>query len=144
MEILLNREFQNENTTLGTMVIDWGDYHCDTLEDAHHEPKIKGKTRIPEGAYEIKFRKVESELTKKYRTRFPWFTYHLELQDVPNFKYIYIHIGNNHEDTDGCILVGQRHNHLPILTDSTSTFETVYKLVSYALNKGEKVTISIA
>ena len=28
--------------------------------------------------------------------------------DVPNFSYIYIHMGNNFSDTAGCLLVGQK------------------------------------
>jgi hypothetical protein len=30
----------------------------------------------------------------------------LWLQNVPNFTYIYFHVGNDDEDTEGCILVG--------------------------------------
>jgi len=59
MEIILHRHTHGQDYTIGTMVINWGDITCSTLEDAFHEPKIKGRTRIPEGVYKIKFRKVK-------------------------------------------------------------------------------------
>jgi len=77
-----------------------------TLEDEYRTQKLRGETRIPAGTYQINLRN-EGGLTRKYAGRFP--NIHkgmLWLRDVPNFKFIYIHVGNRDEDTEGCILVG--------------------------------------
>jgi len=77
-----------------------------TLEDEFRTKKVRAETRIPAGTYRLKIR-TEGKVTKRYEKRFPdihkgmiW------LQDVPNFKYIYIHCGNDDDDTEGCILIG--------------------------------------
>ena len=82
-----------------------------TLEDTFRSEKIAGKTRIPAGTYQISFLRQDTPLTKEYRQRFSWFTYHLELNNVPNFSNIYIHIGNTHANTEGCILVADGSGH---------------------------------
>ena len=105
MKIELTRLKDNGNATLGLMKVD-GEAFCFTLEDEFRAEKIKGETRIPAGKYAVKFREVLSPMTKRYRDRYDWFTYHLELQDVPGFTHVYIHIGNTEKHTDGCVLVG--------------------------------------
>lgn len=143
MEIKLIRVQANKNATLGVMY-NGMKFVCYTLEDEKREFKIKGETRIPKGEYEIKFREVMSPKTEHYRRRFSWFTWHLELQNVPNFKYIYIHIGNSDDDSDGCILVGNSadSNRFKIW-NSSNAFEKLYKVISEKLKSEEKVTIKI-
>ncbi len=124
-------------------------FYCYTLEDEHRTVKEYGETRIPEGEYEIKLRK-EGGFHQRYRERFG--DRHkgmLELQDVPNFKYVLIHIGNDEDDTAGCILVGNTVNNNLIeakrgfLGDSTSAYMEIYPIISDRLLKGEKVIIKI-
>lgn len=147
MEILLQRLYGGVDDTIGTLFIN-GDFECFTLEDEARETKLRGETRIPSGRYQIKFRNVLSGKTKRYRSKFDWFTWHLELQGVPGFKYIYIHIGNDDDDTDGCILVGysvdfNRHES-QYLGRSTQAFETFYKKVAVALEEGVEVYITVS
>jgi len=122
-----------------------GEFFCHGLEDEHRAKKVAGETRIPNGVYEVKFREAESGLTLKYREKHPWFTYHLEVQDVPNFTYVYIHIGNTEKHTDACYLVGNTTNNNQVNTaflgKSTAAYKRLYTRVSAHLNAGKRVFI---
>ena len=84
----LLRYSDDGETTIGLLYID-KKFYCYTLEDTHHDIKVPGETRIPAGNYQLTMRKEVTPLTEKYRTRYPeWFTFHLELQHVPNFSSI--------------------------------------------------------
>ena len=133
MRLKLKRIKNNGDTTIGEMTA--VNYKAHTLEDEPREVKVPGETRIPSGTYEIKERQVLSPLTKRYRKRFDWFKWHLELQDVPNFRYVYIHVGNDDEDTDACILVGYQQASWQIW-ESTEAFRDLYFLVVGALQNG--------
>ena len=147
MHIQFIRYATNEHATASLVFID-GVFFCHGLEDQKQEVKVRGETRIPAGVYEVKFRLVMSPKTERYRALFPWFTYHLQLQNVPGFDYIYIHVGNDDDDTEGCLLVGDSINNLTIdrgfLGSSTNAFKRVYLLVKEALNAGERVFVEVA
>ena len=143
MKLSLTRFSGQSTSTLGLLFVD-NSFECFTLEDEERVVKIKGETRIPEGTYQVKKREVLSGLTKKYRDRFDFFDYHFMLQDVPGFEYVYIHIGNDETNTDGCLLVGDgvksnRFDQNNNLQSSTSAFERLYKRLSGALD----ITIEI-
>ena len=107
LHLTLYRFSESEESTIGLLY--QGKYFlCFTLEDQYQKVKVEGETRIPEGKYKIKQRRVLSGLTKKYRAKYPFFDYHFELQDVPGFKYVYLHVGNDDDHTKGCILIGDR------------------------------------
>lgn len=121
---------------------------CYTVEDEVREVKVKHETCIPYGKYEVKFRDDTTKgMTAKYRSKYPWFTYHLHLQDVPNFQFIYIHVGNNDGDSSGCILVGDTQsktdNGNVIIGNSRAAFERLYKQISGHLSRGGRVFITI-
>lgn len=81
-------------------------FQCFTLEDEYRVRKIQKETRIPAGNYKLGLR-TEGPLHQKYLRRFPEMHQGMiHILDVPNFKYIYIHTGNDDEDTEGCVLVG--------------------------------------
>ena len=108
---------------------------CYTLEDEFRVKKVSKETRIPAGTYELKLR-TEGALTKRYETRFSdihegmiW------LQNVPGFKYIYIHCGNDDDDTDGCILVGS-YLRLNKVLNSRSTYTRIYPGIVANIKKG--------
>lgn len=112
---------------------------CFTIEDEKRDVKVEGETRIPAGTYEVKLREVVSPLTKKYRSKFKWFDWHLEIQDVPDFNWVYIHLGNFESNTDGCLLVNKGVNIVDgqwVGSNSTQAFEEVYKLMREDLNQG--------
>jgi len=107
MILKLQRFFDDGESTLGTLSLDKR-FLCFTLEDSHHEQKIPGKTRIPSGIYDIDLR-TEGGLQTRYANRFPDFHEGMVwIRNVPNFSFIYFHIGNDSDDTSGCILTGDR------------------------------------
>ena len=115
----------------GQQISSWEGKHpvvrhlCYTLEDEFREVKVRKETRIPAGTYELKLR-TEGSLNERYKTRF--FDIHeglIWLQDVPNFRWIYIHCGNTDDHTDGCILVGS-FLRLNRVLNSRSTYRAIY------------------
>jgi len=140
--IKLKRTKETANSTLGILTID--DFFCYTLEDGKREKKEFGKTRIPEGIYEIKLRK-EGTLYKKYSERFHKPHPMLWLQNVPNFEYVYLHIGNLVSETNGCVLVGDSYvlKEDYELKDSLKVYIPLHDLIVFLLKK-EKVFIEIS
>jgi hypothetical protein len=140
MNLILRRLRNNGGTTIGQLKD--GFINMLTLEDEPREVKVMGETRIPAGTFEIKERKIISPKTEHYRKKYHWFNYHLMLQDVPGFNYVYIHIGNDDDDTEGCILVGEKEAYWKI-EQSTSAFTRLYHYIMGAITAGERVFISI-
>lgn len=105
MKLRLERLTSDGDSTLGILSQD-GRFVCFTLEDEFRTQKVAGETRIPAGTYDVELRD-ECGLTQKYASRYPGIHRGmLWLRDVDGFEYIYIHVGNRDEDTEGCILVG--------------------------------------
>ena len=118
---------------------------CYTLEDAYQPLKIPGQTRIPAGIYKIDLR-TEGGSHERYSTRFDFHKGMLWLREVPNFQYIYIHVGNTAEDTEGCILVGTSANMGEtdsMITNSVSAYRRVYPRVADHILRGDIVVIEI-
>ena len=141
MKLLLVRNVLTPGATRGVLFIPKL-AQVFTLEDPKRETKVKGITCIPAGIYKLALR-TQGGMTKRYAGRFPkthrgmiW------LQDVPNFKYVYIHIGNYPEDTEGCVLVGN----LPgkdAVHQSRIAYETIYPTIADAIESEEGCTIEI-
>ena len=122
-------------------------FECYGLENPWTVAKQPGHSRIPEGRYRIRFREAESPMTLRWRERHPWFHWHIELQDVPDYQHVYIHEGNQPVNTDGCPVVGNQLNNIhrsaPFLGDSVSAFRALYAKISQALEDGEEVWINV-
>lgn len=140
MKLTLNRIALRQTYTIGKLYID-GKYFCDTLEDTvrdtnksgkfdNGEKKIKGKTAIPYGTYEIKW---------TYSPRFKKYT--PQLMNVPSFEGIRIHSGNSSTDTEGCLLLGENKK-VGMVLNSRATINKFYPLIKEACSNG-KVTIEI-
>lgn len=149
MKLLLLRYSSRENSTLGiisTVISGVTSFFSYTLEDEYREYKKPGATRIPAGEYEIKLRNVGS-VNKTYAARYGNHKGMLWLQDVNNFEWIYIHEGNTHTHTEGCILVGEtavtrvKGDHT--IRDSGAAYARLYALLLPYLERGERVTIVI-
>jgi len=149
MNLELIRYSSQKESTLGLLMNVTGsskEFFCYTLEDEFRNKKVWGETRIPDGTYEIKFRK-KGGFNERYSKRFG--TKHfgmLELQDVIGFKYVLIHIGNDDDDSSGCILLGdqsiQNLTKPGFIGRSTQAYKRVYAKIAGKL-KREKVFINI-
>lgn len=110
-----------------------------TLEDERRDVKVPGETRIPAGEYEIKLR-TEGGMHNRYTEKFNWHQGMLWLQDVQDFEYIYIHIGNTEDHSAGCILVGSgckgNLRGKGAVTNSTEAYKLIYQEMVAALEAG--------
>lgn len=109
MHITVNRIKSNDDATISTVTVD-GDLLCFGLEDEYRDEKVAGETRIPAGSYKVGLRTAGS-ISPRYERKYP--EMHegmLHILDVPGFTYIYIHIGNTDEHTEGCLLIGNGVN----------------------------------
>ncbi len=145
MKLTVVRHQFGTDATNGLLFID-GIFECYTLEDQYQAVKVMHETCIPEGTYDIKFRKTGG-FHAKYSERYKNSHYGmLHIQDVPNFTYILIHTGNTDEHTSGCLIVGETQQDLEISKDgfigsSTVAYKKMYAKVAGQLLQGKDVSI---
>ena len=142
MKITLNRHTFTEASTIGDLYMG-NEFICHILEDTDRwkdtamtveemqEIKVKGKTCIPYGEYEVKY-----TYSPKYKRKM------LLIAGVPVFKGIRIHIGNYPKDTEGCPLPGLTKG-LDFVGNSKVATKKVYDKLVPVLESGEEVTINI-
>jgi hypothetical protein len=145
MKLQVVRTQFGKDATNGLLFID-GVFECYTLEDQYQAVKVMHETCIPEGTYDIKFRKTGG-FHAKYSARYKNAHYGmLHIQDVPGFTYILIHTGNTDEHTSGCLIVGETQQDLDInfngmVGSSAVAYKKMYAKVANQLLQGKKVTI---
>jgi hypothetical protein len=130
MKLELKRIAFKDAYTIGKLYAN-DEFVCDTLEDTVREVKVKGKTAIPSGIYDIIV-----TFSNRFQRSMPL------LLDVPNFVGVRIHSGNSSDDTEGCILCG-KNTVKGGLTSSRVYTSMVYSIIHKALSSGEAVTIEI-
>jgi len=101
MYLQLVRENIGDTATEGKLFLN-GTEECFTLEDKDRKlenggEKVYGETAIPRGIYEVIL-----TMSTRFKKVLPL------LLNVPQFGGIRIHAGNTSEDTEGCILVGNK------------------------------------
>lgn len=142
MKLTLKRIALKPTYTIGKLYID-DNYFCDTLEDTvrdtnkdgkfdNGEKKIKGKTAIPYGTYEITTNIVSQRFknrvwAKPYGGKIP------RLINVPSFDGVLLHPGSSAEDTSGCLLVG-KNTIVGRLADSQKTFHALMQKIKNQKN----------
>lgn len=149
MEITVDRKYKKENYTIGLLSID-GELVCNTLEDRDrglddsmtlqeiNRRKVKGKTAIPTGRYEI----VLFWSSKRKNARYARDGKIPMLTRVRGFSYIEIHSGNTENDTEGCILCG-KNDVKGMVTNSVHWTTVVCNRIYEAFDRNEKVYITI-
>ena len=152
MRLELYRYSSQKDSTLGVLFLvndetNHKDFLCFSLEDEKRETKVYGETRIPEGTYQIEYRK-EGGYHNKYTKRFP--NIHrgmLHITNVPNFEYILIHCGNDTSHTHGCLLVGdvisQNVSKEPFLGQSSNCYKRIYPILADILESQKQLSIKI-
>lgn len=145
MELFLKRILDNKQATIGDLYIynalDAGGLFCHTLEDTFRHDKIAGETRIPAGRYQMGLR-YGSPMANRYQEKFGT-NGMLQILDIPNYKYVYLHIGNTDEETLGCPLVGaiwqsKINNGLSTLRvlESTTVYKKLHSIVAPVIEAG--------
>ena len=142
MELKLERKYRSNNYCIDKLYIN-GKYFSDALEDPDRgltdsmnleeikRIKVKGNTCIPYGTYNITI-----TYSPRFKKNLPL------LNNVKGFDGIRIHSGNTPQDTEGCLLLGLNKVKGRVV-DSKVTVNKFIDIVQEALNKGEKVTITI-
>lgn len=142
MELLLVRDTFTDTSTTGVLTIDGKDFGF-ALEDVDRgltsdmplaeiqQRKVKGKTAIPTGRYEVR-----ATWSPRYGRMMP------EVCGVPGYKGIRIHSGNDAEDTEGCLLPGKTRAKNRVYTSAkyATWLETQILL---ALGQGQQVWLTI-
>ncbi len=107
-------------TVLGELCIN-GTFFCLTLEDKDRSletrgmaAKMPGQTAIPKGKY-----KLGITFSNRFQKDLPL------LHDVPYFTGVRIHTGNDHSNTEGCILVGVKRDRDDFIYESRKTMEAL-------------------
>jgi hypothetical protein len=148
MELLNRRISSGDEATLGTLFDvteeEKPKFLCYVLEDQFNEPKIPGETRIPPGRYQVKLR-TDGGMNNRYGKRFDWHKGMLWLQDVPGFTFIYMHVGNKDDDSEGCLLLGdgqmQNVTERGQVTSSVSAYRRIYEYIVERLDLIEEMAL---
>lgn len=142
MNLKLIRKYRCSNYCIDKLYIN-NIYFSDVLEDPDRglqdsmsleeiqKIKIKGNTCIPYGIYDIII-----TYSPRFKKNLPL------LLKVKGFEGIRIHSGNTPKDTEGCLLPGFNKIKGQVV-DSRVTTDKLIAQIQQALNKGEKVTITI-
>lgn len=142
MELRLERKYRSNNYCIDKLYIN-GKYFSDALEDPDRgltdtmsleeikKIKIKGNTCIPYGTYNVTI-----TYSPRFKKNLPL------LNNVKGFDGIRIHSGNKPQDTEGCLLLGFNKVKGQVI-DSRVTTDKLIAQIQQAINKGEKVTITI-
>ena len=143
MEIKIQRFDFTPDSTIGLLTID-GVFQCFTLEDAMRDEKIEGVTAIPPGIYALTYRD-QGTMVRGYKQRYGPDHKMLWLRNVPDYQFVYFHVGNKPADTKGCILLGNTYiaTSKDYVGSSRAAYEDFYPQVYKALDAEELVTVSV-
>lgn len=152
MELILKRRFKGLKYTIGSLFIN-NEYFCDTIEDIDRyldssmsledikNIKVYGETAIPYGTYKIDMNTISSKFkdrtwAKPYGGKLP------RLLNVKGFDGVLIHVGNNEQDTLGCLIVGENKLKGKVI-NSTITFNNLMDRLLESHIAGEEIHITI-
>lgn len=144
-KVRIIRMAEGNNSTLSHLYLE-NYFMCYLLEDKISKIKAAGLTCIPEGKYELKLN-TSAHMNESYKKRFP--KVHqgmLEISGIPNFKLVFIHIGNFISETRGCPLVGHYwmvNQKEYQVSQSAFAYELVYPKLLDLVLKQEKTMVEV-
>jgi hypothetical protein len=144
LKVQIKRTDKTKNSSIGELYID-GKFQCFTLEDTERTngQKIFGETAIPVGIYTLSLRTKGSTLNEYYKKHYP--DIHkgmIEIENILEYKNVYIHIGNYPKDTLGCPLVGLVKG-IDEIKESTKAYYKIYPIIASAILNNEDVTLEV-
>ena len=144
MKTKIIRVAEGKQSTLSHLYIN-GIFQCYLLEDKIRDTKIPKQTAIPTGNYSLRLN-TWGGMNAEYRQKFP--KVHkgmIEINGLPNFSYVYIHIGNTYRQTAGCPLCGFGFELIDgdfQVIRSKDAYKMIYpKLLEVAQSKENKIII---
>lgn len=139
MLLTIKRIRQGKNSTLSEIYLD-GSFVCYGLEDSVRDRKVKGSTAIPAGRYRLGVNNYGG-MNSRYKKDYP--NMHrgmIEIMHIPEYSYVYIHVGNNFSHTAGCLLVGKSFVYEDkdyILSQSAKAYKMLYPLLIETVIRGD-------
>lgn len=130
---------QGKQSTLSHLYLE-GVFVCYILEDAIRDVKIKGTTCIPEGTYQLGLNKMAGMNARYRQLHGDMHKGMVEVKGIPNFSLVFIHIGNYHQDTEGCLLTGSYYQLFEgdyRVLHSAKAYKELYPLIVEKLQFGE-------
>ncbi|MCR5327177.1 MAG: DUF5675 family protein [Bacteroidales bacterium] len=153
LNIYTKREIKRDGYTISKLRMDESGYFCDILEPTDRgltqdmseaeikAKKVKGKTAIPTGRYEVIWayspRLHAKSYAKPYGGKFPC------IIGIKGFSGVLIHPGATKADTEACLLPGM-HTSTGRVTDSQKAYKDFMDFYFVpAMKRGDKCFINI-
>lgn len=153
LNIYTKREIKRDGYTISKLRMDESGYFCDILEPTDRgltqdmseaeikAKKVKGKTAIPTGRYEVIWayspRLHDKSYAKPYGGKFPC------IIGTKGFSGVLIHPGATKADTEACLLPGM-HTSPGRVTDSQKAYKDFMDFYFVpAMKRGDKCFINI-
>lgn len=164
MNIKVIRDTFTDASTIGQLYIDgaWQNWTLELPTPLKGKPRIKGKTCVPVGLYQMTLSLYKGEVWEWMHKLVPNVdkyglpqVYNIGGRAYPNWidesdglpiagiergRNVYVHIGNKPADTQGCLLVGLSKS-IDRIDQSTAAFNKIYPQIVKTLNAGELVSI---
>lgn len=144
VNIKIIRVAEGKNSTLSHLYIG-SLFCCYLLEDSIGREKIQGLTCIPEGDYRLRLNSWAG-MNAHYAPKYPRLHQGMiEITEIPNYRLVFIHIGNYHTQTAGCPLTGSYWQRLDgdyQVMHSAAAYKYVYPQLVKEIEQGnDKVVV---
>jgi hypothetical protein len=147
MNLLLQRYSQAGNSTQSILLAENLTFFSHCIEDDSQGEK--GDKRIPAGDYKLTIQRTDTPLTIKHRAAYgEWFRYHIEVSGIVGFSGVYIHAGNDQNDSEGCLLLNDQMGNNSIQSAKEGAFSVqaikrFYEKYYPLIDKGETIILKI-